>query len=131
MIQVSPQVETWRPMPVLINEDDHFRFEDPENHMMASLSEYVSWGYFEPGKYLDHWVCEYWRADERRWVTVDPQIDGLQRAFAKVPFDTLDMPPDRFFTAGQAWQRSREGRLDPMRCGIAEWWGNGRDRRQP
>ena len=35
-------------MPVLINEDDHFRFDEPENHMMAALRERVSWGYFDP-----------------------------------------------------------------------------------
>jgi hypothetical protein len=50
MIRTSRGRETWRPMPVLINEDDHFRFGEPENHMMAAVSEYVSWGYFDPGK---------------------------------------------------------------------------------
>ncbi len=59
MIQTSRKVETWRPMPVMINEDDHFRFDEPENHMMASLHEYVSWGYFDPGKsdYSDGYQC--------------------------------------------------------------------------
>jgi hypothetical protein len=59
MIRTSRQAPTWRPMPVLINEDDHFRFNDPENHMMAALSEYVSWGYFDPGKsdYSDGHQC--------------------------------------------------------------------------
>ena len=59
MIKTSRGVPTWRPMPVLINEDDHFRFDDPENHMMAALSEYVSWGYFEPGKsdYVEGHQC--------------------------------------------------------------------------
>ena len=50
MIQTSRDAATWRPMPVLINEDDHFRFDEPENHMMAALREYVSWGYFDPGQ---------------------------------------------------------------------------------
>jgi hypothetical protein len=59
MIQASRKTATWRPMPVLINEDDHFRFDEPENHMMAALSEYVSWGYFDPGKsdYADGYQC--------------------------------------------------------------------------
>jgi hypothetical protein len=59
MIQTSRKVETWRPMPVMINEDDHFRFEEPANHMMTSLREYVSWGYFDPGKsdYSDGYQC--------------------------------------------------------------------------
>jgi hypothetical protein len=59
MIRASRNAATWRPMPVLVNEDDHFRFSDPENHMMAALSEYVSWGYFDPGKndYIDGYQC--------------------------------------------------------------------------
>ena len=46
-------------MPVLINEDDHFRFDDRDNHMMTALSEYASWGYFDPGKsdYRDGYQC--------------------------------------------------------------------------
>src|SRR3989442_1506636 len=50
MIEVSRKAEGYRPMPVLINEDDHFHFEEAENHMMAALGLYVSWGYFDPGK---------------------------------------------------------------------------------
>jgi hypothetical protein len=59
MIQVSRQTETWRPMPVLVNEDDHFRFNEPENHMMEALRNYASWGYFDPGKsdYVDGHQC--------------------------------------------------------------------------
>ena len=33
--------------------------------------------YFEPGKYVDHWVCEYWNSGEARWVQVDAQLDAL------------------------------------------------------
>jgi hypothetical protein len=59
MIDTSRQATTWRPMPVLINEDDHFRFDEPDNHLNAALAEYVSWGYFDPGKgdYSDGYQC--------------------------------------------------------------------------
>ncbi len=59
VIRDSRAVSTWRPMPVLINEDDHFRFDEPDNHLMAALSEYASWGYFDPGKsdYSDGYQC--------------------------------------------------------------------------
>ncbi len=59
MIRDSRGVPSWRPMPVLVNEDDHFRFSDPDNHLMAALSEYASWGYFDPGKsdYSDGYQC--------------------------------------------------------------------------
>jgi hypothetical protein len=59
MIQTSRALPGYRPMPVLINEDDHFRFSDAENHMTTALREYVSWGYFDPGKsnYSDGYQC--------------------------------------------------------------------------
>jgi len=59
MIRTSRAVSTWRPIPVLINEDDHFRFDQPDNHLMAALGEYVSWGYFDPGQsnYVDGHQC--------------------------------------------------------------------------
>lgn len=50
--------------------------------------------YFTPGRYEDHWVCEYWRADEGRWVMVDAQLDALQRDTLKIDFDPLDVPRD-------------------------------------
>jgi hypothetical protein len=38
-------------MPVLINEDDHFRFDAADSHMRTALGAYVSWGYFDPEGY--------------------------------------------------------------------------------
>ena len=59
MIETSRSATGYRTMPVLINEDDHFRFGDADNHMMAALGLYVSWGYFDPGKsdYADGYQC--------------------------------------------------------------------------
>jgi hypothetical protein len=34
-------------MPILFNEDDHFNFDQPDNNMVAALSQYASWGYFD------------------------------------------------------------------------------------
>jgi hypothetical protein len=51
MVETSRKVEGYRPMPVMINEDDHFRFDQPDNHLMAALGLYVSWGYFDPEGY--------------------------------------------------------------------------------
>ena len=49
----------YRPMPILFNEDDHFDFDKPQNNFMAALSEYASWGYFDPGAsdYVDGYQC--------------------------------------------------------------------------
>ena len=40
----------YRPMPVLVNEDPNFSFTEPNNHLLASVNEYVSWGYYEQGQ---------------------------------------------------------------------------------
>jgi hypothetical protein len=79
--------------------------------------------YFEAGKFIDHWVCEYWNATQARWVLVDSQIDELQRGLFKPDFDLLDVPRDRFVIAGDAWQQCREGRLDAEKFGIMQMTG--------
>jgi hypothetical protein len=59
MIETSRAAAGYRPMPVLINEDDHFRFDQSDSHMITALGQYVSWGYFDPGKsnYRDGYQC--------------------------------------------------------------------------
>jgi hypothetical protein len=74
--------------------------------------------YFIPGKHVDHWVAEYWRADQGRWILVDVQVDEPQRQLYRVDFDTLDVPRDRFLVGGDAWRACRNG-ADPMNFGIA------------
>lgn len=79
--------------------------------------------YFEPGKYVDHWVTEYWNEAEHRWVRIDAQLDDLQRAAIAADFDTEDLPPGPFLPAGEAWQRCRTGGADADTFGIFEFWG--------
>ena len=79
--------------------------------------------YFEQGKYVDHWVCEYWSGAEQRWASADAQIDDLQRKIARIDFDTTDMPAERFWTGGAAWLLCRSGAADAERFGIADMWG--------
>ncbi len=79
--------------------------------------------YFEQGKYVDHWVTEYWNDVEQRWIMVDAQLDGVQVAAVKPDFDPLDVPRERFWVAGQAWQRIRRGDVDGNLFGIAHMWG--------
>ena len=51
MVEQVRNREGYRPMPVLFNEDDHFDFDRPRNNMLAALSVYASWGYFDPEGY--------------------------------------------------------------------------------
>jgi hypothetical protein len=39
-----------RPVPVMINEDPNFHFTESTNHLLASVNEYTSWGYYEQGQ---------------------------------------------------------------------------------
>jgi hypothetical protein len=80
--------------------------------------------YFEPDKHVDHWVCEYWHAEEGRWRMVDAQLDALQRAIIKPDFDPLDVPTSAFWVAGKAWQACRAGEADPNTFGIMDMWGD-------
>ncbi len=75
--------------------------------------------YFAPGYYEDHWMCEYWEAQQSRWVQVDPQMDAFQHSFLRLPFSPLDMPTGAFAVAGEAWTQCRAGALDPLHCGIS------------
>ena len=79
--------------------------------------------YFTPGRFEDHWICEYWLAAENRWVFVDPQLDAFQMETLKISFDPLDMPRTKFVTGTEAWQRCRAKRVDPNRFGIFRMHG--------
>ncbi|MDZ4288879.1 MAG: hypothetical protein U0984_13015 [Prosthecobacter sp.] len=36
-----------RVIPIVVNEDDHFDFDQPDNNFTAAVAEHVSWGYFD------------------------------------------------------------------------------------
>ena len=75
--------------------------------------------YFTPGKFEDHWVCEYWNSKQQRWILVDAQLDAPQRKTFKIDFSPLDVPRDQFIIAGDAWQMCRSGRADPNSFGLS------------
>ena len=65
MVRACRHSSGYRGQPILFNEDDHYRFEEPENNMMAALSEHAGWGFFD-----------YRRSDE-----------GHREGFQSVPVD--------------------------------------------
>lgn len=77
--------------------------------------------YFEPGKFIDHWIVEY--HDGARWVQLDAQLDVIQRAALGIDWDVTDMPTGQFVSGGEAWQRCRAGDDDPQQFGILDMWG--------
>jgi len=79
--------------------------------------------YFIAGRYLDHWIIEYWHTAGKRWVRVDPEILDLE--FVATP-DDLD--EGAFWSGGEAWTLCRDEGVDPMLFGVhgaPDAWGIG------
>lgn len=74
--------------------------------------------YFNPGKFEDHWVCEYWSEREGRWAFADPQFDPVWVERFRLDHDPMDVPRDRFLIGGAAWRLCRDGAADPGAFGI-------------
>jgi hypothetical protein len=74
--------------------------------------------YFNAPKFEEHLVCEYWNAEQSRWILVDAQLDEVWRRFLKFGFDPLDVPRDLFIVAADAWRACRSGKADPALFGI-------------
>jgi len=47
MVRGNRAQPAYRKVPVMINEDDHFDFDQPDNNFIAAIGEHVSWGYFD------------------------------------------------------------------------------------
>jgi hypothetical protein len=75
--------------------------------------------YFNPPHFEDHWVAEYWNAEQSRWILVDAQLDTALCKAIKPDFSPLDVPRDRFIIAGDAWQQCRLGRNSPNLFGLS------------
>lgn len=70
--------------------------------------------YFDLGELgkvsADHWIGQYWKAVDSRWVTFD--ADG---SLEIKDFDPYDMPGDVFDFPARAWLDIRAGKEDPTR----------------
>lgn len=73
--------------------------------------------YFNPPRFEDHWICEYW--DAGRWRLMDAQFDDEWQRRLNLPFDAIDVPRDQFLVAADAWQACRSGRVDAELFGIS------------
>jgi hypothetical protein len=69
--------------------------------------------YFAEGRGFDHWITEYWAADEGRWVRVD--TEHLDKDYVERP---EDLAPGEFLTGGEAWTRFRAGLIDGQTFGV-------------
>jgi transglutaminase-like putative cysteine protease len=83
---------------------------------------------FGKGFHTGHVVTEYWDAAAARWKLVDPEQSSKHIQFNQIDFDVHDVPSERFWVAGKAWQMCREGQADAETFGAAPddffrgWW---------
>jgi hypothetical protein len=47
LISATKNVSGYNNKPILINEDDHYNFNQPANNLVTSVGAYVSWGFFD------------------------------------------------------------------------------------
>jgi hypothetical protein len=76
--------------------------------------------YFAGRRYADHWICEYWIAEQQRWAAADAQIDALQREHLAIGFDTADLPNGAFVSAPEAWALAQSGDVSSDDFGHGE-----------
>lgn len=84
--------------------------------------------YYSPDKHHDHWICEYWKASEQRWVRIDPEINDKMIKGMHIDFNSLDLPRNIFITGTEAWQACRSGMENPYHFGVmGNHWDGGWD----
>ena len=79
--------------------------------------------YFHPPTCEDHWICEYWKAEDRRWAIADAQLDDAHRADLSIDFDTSDLPNGQFVHSWQAWRMCRLDAAAAARFGHGDATG--------
>jgi len=89
MVRQARTVSGYRPMPILFNEDDHFDFDKPWNNFIAAISEYASWGYFDPGK---NNYCDGYQSVPVQWGL---NTARKQAFFTKLREVVVTTPPDK------------------------------------
>jgi len=47
MVEEVRNLPSYKPMPIVFNEDDHFDFHEPENNFVNATKAFASWGYFD------------------------------------------------------------------------------------
>lgn len=88
MVRQTRELPSWRPMPIVFNEDDHFDFDKPDNNFVAAVRAGASWGYF------DYRMKDEGFADGYQSVPVDWGINSPRKKafFAKLREITGGLP---------------------------------------
>lgn len=64
--------------------------------------------YFQQGVSMDHWINQYWKEEQQRWVTID--ADGFYDENG-MNLGQYDIAEGRFDFAADAWMNVRKGKV--------------------
>lgn len=74
---------SYRGQPIVFNEDDHFDFDADDNNMLAAVSRYASWGYFDYRMKGEGYEDGY-QSVPVQWEPVSARKRGFFRLLAEV-----------------------------------------------
>jgi hypothetical protein len=83
MVRKTRAVAGYTSKPIIFNEDDHFNFDQPENNMIAAISEHASWGYFDyrmNGESFD----DGYQSVPANWGISSPRKRGFFQLLSKI-----------------------------------------------
>lgn len=83
MVDDCRAMPAYRGQPILFNEDDHFDFDKPDNNMLAAISRYASWGYFDFRK-KDEGFNDGYQSVPVNWGISSPRKRGFFDLLARV-----------------------------------------------
>ena len=65
-----------RSIPIVVNEDDHFAFDQPDNNFSAATAQHVSWGFFDY-RLKDEGFDQGYQSVPVNWAISSPRKKGF------------------------------------------------------
>lgn len=124
-IENKPLIECRHPNKRIVNNCRHFAMFICSVLREKGISARCRCGYaiyLEPGWFEDHWICEYWNKNEKKWIKVDSQIDDIHILWCSInrkKIDFTNLPKEAFLCAGVVWKLYRQGLIDGNLFGFS------------
>lgn len=77
MVKEVKVLPSYRPMPIVFNEDDHFDFDKPSNNFVEAVKAYASWGYFDYRLKGETSIDEGYQSVPVNWGISSPRKKGF------------------------------------------------------
>ena len=88
MVRIVRENKYYTPKPILVNEDDNYRFDEPWNNYIAAISEYASWGYFDWRRQVEPgYFKKILKKTFGRFINWQTPMEPLEEGFQSVPVD--------------------------------------------